>query len=403
MAINIKLNMKAFIKINLIVALVFFSSISFAQSKVDFIDDDYTKALEKSKEVQKQLMVMVYADWCPHCTFMKTKVLNDPAVIETLNSNYVCVQINADKPEAKVIMDKFGVLSFPAFLFIDGNERVLYNLVGEINKEDFLVESKKSLVPRLQLPFLKSQFESDTLNGNKCLNYLNGLRRGIDKNKTAEIASKYMSSVKEEQLVSLLNWRILAYAVTDIKSKDLPTLLKYRKEFAQVITEARLQTKLNTVVNLTLKNDVAKLDSANYSKNKEFIRNEMKVNVDSIAFKYDIQLYENLKDWVKYNAVAKKMLSKMIWNDPAKINDIVKNYVRHISSTADLKVASTWMNHSLQLNNNYEANFIQAKLYQKLKNIPEAIKYARVAKKYVVEMKIDTKDIDKLYTQLAIK
>jgi lipopolysaccharide biosynthesis regulator YciM len=180
-------------------------------------------------------------------------------------------------------------------------------------------------------------------------------------------------------------------------------MLKYRNEFAKLITSTRVETKINNVVSVSFKNDVTKLDSANYSKNKDFARNEMKVNVDSLAFKYDIQLYENLKDWPKYNAVAKKMLSKMLWDDAAKINDIVKNYVRHISSTTDLKMASSWMNRSLELNNNYEANFIQAKLYQKLKNIPEAIKYARVAKKYVVEMKIDTKDIDKLYTQLAIK
>ncbi len=403
MAIKTKSEMKFYIKSFLFLLLLFISNISNAQSQIDFISDDYPKALKKAKEVNMQMMIMVYADWCPHCNVMKTTVLNDANVIETLNANYVNLQINADKPESKVIMDKFGVVSFPAFIFVDTTETMLYNAVGEINKTDFLVEAKKSLNPRLQLPFLKAQFESDPLNGTKCLAYLNGLRRGIEKNKTAEIASQYLSSLNEQQMVSQLNWRILAYAVTDLKSKELPIVLKYRKEFAQIFTEARVETKLHSAVNLSLKNDVAKLDSANYSKNKDFARNVMKVNIDSLAFKYDIQLYENLKDWPKYNAVAKKMLSKMLWNDAAKINDIVKNYVRHISSTSDLKIASGWMNRSLQLNNNYEANFIQAKLYQKLKNIPEAIKYARVAKKYVVEMKIDTKDIDKLYTQLAIK
>jgi thioredoxin-related protein len=395
--------MKNIIKITLFLLLITASIISSAQNQIDFISDDYPTALQKAKESNRQLMVMVYADWCPHCKVMKTTVLNDASVIETLNSNYVNLQINADKPESKVIMDKFGVVSFPAFIFVDTNETMLYNAVGEINKTDFLVEAKKSLNPRLQLPFLKAQYENDSLNGAKCLAYLNGLRRGIDKNKTAEIASQYLSTLKEEQMVSQLNWRILAYAVTDLNSKELPIILKYKNEFAQIYTKERIEAKIFSAVSLSLKNDANKLDSASYSKNKKFARDVVKVNVDSLAFKYDIQLYENLKDWTRYNAVAKKMLPKMIWEDAAKINDIVKNYVRHISNTTDLKMASSWMNHSLQLNNNYEANFIQAKLYQKLKNIPEAIKYARVAKKYVVEMKIDTKDIDKLYTQLAIK
>lgn len=398
-----KLNMKNIIKITFFLLLITASSISSAQNQIDFISDDYPTALQKAKEAKRQLMVMVYADWCPHCKVMKTTVLNDSSVIETLNSNYVNLQINADKPESKAIMDKFGVVSFPAFIFVDTNETMLYNAVGEINKTDFLVEAKKSLNPRLQLPFLKAQYENDPLNGAKCLAYLNGLRRGIDKNKTAEIASQYLSTLKEEQIVSQLNWRILAFAVTDLKSKELPIILKYKNEFAQIYTKERIEAKIFSAVSLSFKNDVTKLDSASYSNNKKFARDVVQVNVDSLAFKYDIQLYENLKDWPKYNAVAKKMLSKMLWDDAAKINDIVKNYVRHISIPADLKLAASWMNHSLQLNNNYEANFIQAKLYQKLKNIPEAIKYARVAKKYVVEMKIDTKDIDKLYTQLAIK
>jgi thioredoxin-related protein len=395
--------MRVYIKISLLFLFIFYNKLSNAQSKVDFIEDDYVKALQTATDSQKQLMVMFYADWCPHCTVMKTTVLNDDGVIGMLNSNYVCLQINVDKPESKELMSKFGVITFPTFIFIDGNENMLYNMVGEMKKDDFLVEAKKSLNSRLQLPFLKSQFEADSLNGIKCLNYLNGIRRGIDKNKTAEIASNYLGSVKEEQIVSLLNWRILAYAVTDLDSKDLPLILKYRKEFSQVITEDRLLLKLHNAVLLSLKNDVAKLDSASYTKNKNFARNTLNVNVDSLSFKYDIQLYERLKDWPNYNLVAKKMLPKMSWDDAANINEIVKNYVRHISSTPDLKLAIGWMNRSLQLNNNYEANFIQAKLYQKLKNIPEAIKFARAAKKYVVEMKIDTKEIDKLYTQLAIK
>lgn len=395
--------MKLFNSLFLIVGLIFLSNPSSAQSKVDFISEDYQAALKKSKESQKQIMIMVHTDWCPHCTYMKEQVLTDPQVIETLNSNYVCLQVNADKPETKEIMNKFGVISFPAFLFIDSNENMLYNVVGEINKTDFLVEAKKSLNPRLQLPFLKAQYESDSLNGAKCLAYLNGIRRGIDKNKTSQIASTYLKSVNEAQMGTLLNWRILAYAVNDLDAPEFPLILKYRKEFNQVINETRYLTKINNAIGVSLKNDVTKLDSASYSKHKNMVRAIPGVNLDSLSFKYDMQMYERLKDWPKYNAIAKKMVSKMVWNEPSKINEIVSNYVRSISSTNDLKLAATWMNHSIQMNNNYESNYIQAKLYQKLKNLPEAIKYARDAKKHVVEMKIDPKNIDKLYTQLGIK
>jgi len=49
----------------------------------------------KMKDTPKEIFVMVYADWCPHCKKFDKTTYKDPKVIAEINSNFYPVKINA--------------------------------------------------------------------------------------------------------------------------------------------------------------------------------------------------------------------------------------------------------------------------------------------------------------------
>ena len=79
----------------------------------------------------------------------KKEVLSDPAVIDFLKKNYVCVWKNIEKEEGTALKNKFNTKSLPTFLFIDSNETLIYALKGEMKKLEFqneeLLHRKKDL------------------------------------------------------------------------------------------------------------------------------------------------------------------------------------------------------------------------------------------------------------------
>jgi thioredoxin-related protein len=396
--------MKTSVKYGCLILFLFFASTLKAQkAKIDFVENDYKLVLEQSKTAKKPIFIMVYANWCPHCNKMKSGVLKDVTVVDFFNNNFINSMMDSETPSGKDFMRKFNIKSYPTFLYLDENETHLYSIGGEFTTEEFISESKKALNPYTQLPFLEKKFYDDVKNSENCLNYLNALRKGIDKNKTDEIVAKYFPTQNENQIISAMNWKIIAFGVNDLNSKEFSFVLNHQNDFAKVASPKRVEDKIISVVNKSLKRNIESLDSINYSKNRIIAKSSNSTKVDSLVFKYDLQMYEASKNWAKYKQTASESIEKWAWNDYKTINEISKIYIQHINEKEDLKHAVSWAKRSVELNDSAESNFLLARLYNKIKDKKASMEYARKTKSIIIAMGWDTKEIDGFYAELGIK
>jgi thioredoxin-related protein len=396
--------MKTSIKYSYIIVFLFFASAIKAQkTKINFIENDYKLTLEKSKMSKKPIFIMVYANWCPHCNKMKSGVLKDATVVDFFNNNFINLMMDSETPSGKDFMKKFNIKSYPTFLYLDENETPLYSIGGEFTTEEFISESKKALNPKTQLPFLEKQFYDDVKNSGNCLAYLNALRKGIDKNKTDEIVTKYFITQNEDQLISGINWKIVAFGVNDLNSNEFNFVLNHQKDFAKVASPKRVEDKIISVVNKSLKRNIESLDSITYFKNRIIAKNSNLTKVDSLVFKYDLQMYKACKNWEKYKQTTLESVEKWVWNDYKTINEISKIYIQYINDKVDLKFAVSWAKQSIELNDSAETNFLLARLYNKIKDKKAAVEYARKTKSIITAMGWDIKEIDQFYLDLGIQ
>lgn len=374
-----------------------------AQNNLKFDEIDYQSVLNRSKVEQKPIFIMLYANWCPHCTIMKREVLNDPMVVDLLNKNFICTWQDVEKSEGIILKNKFKTKSLPSFLFLDSNETVLYALQGEYTSTNFIAEIKNALDPKKGLPYLEKEFSLDPSNANKCLEYLTTLKKGKDRTELSKPAHQYLATQTEDQLVSEINWRVISNGVTDISSREFQYVLKHQKEFEAITSPIRVERKITNIVTELLKPYTENLDTISYYKQRKIATSIGLHKIDSLIFSYDMMIAERAGNWSSYKEATMESVEKYIWQNPTLLKAVAQNYLTHINDTKSLEEAIKWTERSLELEDSYDASLLISKLYLKSNNKKSAIKYARKSKDICVSMNWDLRDINQLFIELGIK
>jgi thioredoxin 1 len=116
--------------------------------EIEFRKISLEQALLQAKAEKKVIFVDVYAPWCGPCKWLKKTTFSDPAVGKRFNENFINIAIDGERKNAKELMERHQITSFPTMLFIrpDGNE--IRKLVGYRSTDELLIISGQVLATR---------------------------------------------------------------------------------------------------------------------------------------------------------------------------------------------------------------------------------------------------------------
>lgn len=122
---------------------------AFKNPKVDFKEDTtdgiqffkgtFKEALEKAQVENKPIFLDIYATWCGPCKMLKAKTFSNTEVGIYYNQNFVNVAFDGEQGDGAMLMQKYGLRSFPSLLFIDGNGKVV-GISGGYHNPNELIE-----------------------------------------------------------------------------------------------------------------------------------------------------------------------------------------------------------------------------------------------------------------------
>lgn len=375
---------------------------SFAQKQTLFLDKDFYAAVLQSKVEKKPIVLMLYATWCAHCNKMKNEIFTDADVINYYSKNFICVSVDAESQNGIDLKNrfksKFKVKFYPTFAFLDSDENVLNCISGESKKEDFLNEAKNTLISEKQFTTLKSTYFNDVSNAENCLKYITAVRKcGLD---ATEITEKYLQTKTENDWFTEQNWKIIANGINTIDSYEIKFVNLHKDEFAKVSSPIRVEKKLVFVTSDNLKPLVDLNDTINYYKLKPIAASFKIRKVDSLLFKYDLQLYENNKNWKSYKATAKNAIEKFAWKDSNTLVEVATFYLNFITDKSSLDDAINWTKQALTLGESLDKYTLLSKLYLVEKDRMNALEYAKKGKETALKYGWKTEEIDKLILEI---
>ncbi|MGV9003893.1 thioredoxin family protein [Flavobacterium sp.] len=385
-----------------ILLLVVVTQFNFAQKQTLFVDKNFETVMQQAKLEKKPVVLMFYAGWCVHCNKMKNEVFITQDVINFYDQNYICISADIESNEGKLLRDKLKnkllVTSFPTFGFFDYDENLTNTIVGEFKSEDFIREGFTNLDSGNHLENVKSNFEKDPSNYDKCFSYILVTKRtGFN---STSIAQKYLKTVSTNDYYTEKNWRLIANGITDFEAPEFIDLIRSQNKFEAVISKKRIEKKINFVINDNFANYIAANDTATYKKNREIATKFKLRAIDSLLFHQDLNLYERANKWNDYDAVLEKSMTEFGLKDAQFINNVCANYFIYVTDKKKLEKAVNWEKVAIELNPSLDKYVLISNLLLKSKNYKEGIEYATKGKEFGKNLGFNTTEIENVLREL---
>ncbi len=154
-------------KLTLTLIAIFAIMVSFAQG-IDFSSERFADAVERAKAEKKLVFVDIYTTWCGPCKQMADNIFPLKSVGDLYNKNFICLKIDAEQSEDGIEVAKnYGVTNYPTMLFIDGNGKKVYSIIGARDEAGFIAEGKLALKAQKSLPKVLEMRETYEKGGSK--------------------------------------------------------------------------------------------------------------------------------------------------------------------------------------------------------------------------------------------
>ena len=141
------------------------------ENEINFKNESFQKLLSKAKQQNKLIFIDCYTSWCAPCKWMDKNVFNKKEVANFYNENFINLKLDMEKGEGINLAKKYQVASFPTYLFIDANGKVIHRANSRMSLQKFIEEGEKALNPSLSIGTLAEKHKQKTINQNELVSY----------------------------------------------------------------------------------------------------------------------------------------------------------------------------------------------------------------------------------------
>jgi hypothetical protein len=353
------------------------SIITFAQN-INFQDNmEFSEILKKAKTENKIIFLDAYASWCGPCKMMEKNVFNKESVQEYYNANFINVRFDMEKGEGMDLARIYGVRSYPTFLFIDGDGKIIYKSMGYQPEKEFLETGKNAKKTTEEVVTKRLQFEK----GEKDLSFLKQLffeTYKIEIDFAKKVAERYFQNKKDKNFS-----KEEAFMLFNIlKSSDSPyyqLFIDNKTEITKYISEKAYSDfdtsiKLNTLLQEAINKEINEIDDEKYLKNAVNITSEKEAN--KVLNDFKMNYYFSVKNFDKFTETSLKYFQNENEQRKNKLMEISYIIAENVKNKDLLTVPTKWVEKSVNENENLDNTYILAKLYFTMEKNSDAKIYA---------------------------
>lgn len=153
----------------------------------------WKQILALAKQKNKPIFFDAFASWCGPCQYMDKSVYTSDDVAVFYNASFINVKMDMEEGEGPELSEAFGVTSYPTFLFMSPDGKVLHRSVGAMKPADFIQLGKEAKNPSTQYYPLKEKARMNKLSDADFAYWASQARKLRDED-LQEIAARFIAS-----------------------------------------------------------------------------------------------------------------------------------------------------------------------------------------------------------------
>lgn len=377
--------------------LISYSITVLAQQGINFQNTSLKDILAKAKAEKKLVFLDAFAAWCGPCKMMEKNIFPLPAVSEYYNANFINARFDMEKGEGREIAMKYGVRSYPTFLFLNGDGEVVLKNYGYMGEQDFLTIAKEANQPKYRTSSNKELFEKGESNPEFLLNMMS-LYAQSDYELAKKASERYFI-VKNNQPLTKDELGMLLYFIKSPSDPNYQIFVAKKPEITKLMSED-IYNQFDTNIKITKILENALDQKTGTINDDEFFKNAIplvgKTEAEIALNRMKVIIYPNSGKFAEYEKAALSYYQNAENFDSEELLKAAWIFSEFITTPSSLKKAEEWAEKSVMKSETAENTFILAKIYSKTGKKDQAKTYAEISKNLA---KAQGKD-DKLATQL---
>lgn len=377
--------------------IVFISLSVFSQESINFEKGTFKEILAKAKKEKKLVFMDAFAAWCGPCKMMEKNIFPLPAVSEYYNANFINARFDMEKGEGREIAMKYGVRSYPTFLFLNGDGEVVLKNYGYMGEQDFLTIAKEANQPKYRTSSNKELFEKGESNPEFLLNMMS-LYAQSDYELAKKASERYFI-VKNNQPLTKDELGMLLYFIKSPSDPNYQIFVAKKPEITKLMSED-IYNQFDTNIKITKILENALDQKTGTINDDEFFKNAIplvgKAEAEIALNRMKVIIYPNSGKFAEYEKAALSYYQNAENFDSEELLKAAWIFSEFITTPSSLKKAEEWAEKSVMKSETPENTYILAKIYSKTGKKDQAKSYAEISKNLANAQGKD----DKLATQL---
>lgn len=383
--------------------LFLFSTLAvFAQEAIQFQELPFKELVAKAKKDNKIVFIDAYASWCGPCKMMERNVFTKKSVGDYYNSNFVSARFDMEKGEGREIAAKYGVRSYPTYLFLNGDGELVSQNSGYMEEGMFLTMAQDINSPNNKKGSLKERFAKGEKNPEFLINIMK-LNSSSDFDFAKKASERYFENRKKTEEFTKDDVGLLLFFVKSTDDKNYKIFTERKAEIIKFLPEETYnefdnQMKLAKVVEQSVDTQNKTINSEYFMKTAEPLvgKHDAEVKLNQTKLSY----YEQNANFPEYEKAALAYYRNTEAFEPNELLKAAWIFSEHIKTQSSLKKAAEWAEKSVMRGETSENTYILAKIYSLTGKKDMAKTYAEMSRNLAAQNQKDASLAEKLLQEI---
>ncbi|SMP24647.1 thioredoxin family protein [Chryseobacterium profundimaris] len=384
---------------------LFFVITAFAQEAIQFQELPFKDLVSKAKKENKIIFIDAFTSWCGPCKMMEKNIFTKKSVGDYYNANFINARFDMEKGEGRDIAAKYGVRSYPSYLFLNGDGEVVSQNYGYMEESMFVAMAQNINSPNNKKGSLKERFEKGEKDPEFLINIMK-LNSSSDFDFAKRASERYFENKEKASAFTKDDVSLLLYFLKSSEDKNYKIFAERKAEIIKFLPEETYrefdnQIKLGKIVEQSIDNQNKRINEDYFMKTAEPLvgKQDAEVKLNQVKLSY----YEQNANFPEYEKAALAYYKNSEAFEPNELLKAAWIFSEHITNPASLKKAAEWAEKSVMRGETSENTYILAKLYLLTGNKEQAQTYAEMSKNMASQAKKDSTLADTLLQQLNKK